>query len=154
VRDAFIMKDLYAVRNMRQAFHYGFVPGVIMAGLMTLTRGTFPGGIFKTTADRDEPLFIGKKSALPSDGRYLFDKLSSVHLTGNKSRDNQPNHLRVETQVPEVVSEAWIHMCPAHVYEAPLRLNPTNCIQCGAISAKGGQFTPPEGGSGPEYQET
>ena len=26
--------------------------------------------------------------------------------------------------------------------------------QCGAITAKGGQLTPPEGGSGPEYTLT
>jgi electron-transferring-flavoprotein dehydrogenase len=27
-------------------------------------------------------------------------------------------------------------------------------VQCGAISAKGGRLTPPEGGSGPEYWQT
>ena len=166
VRQSFMMKELYAVRNMRPAFNYGLAPGVILSGLMTLTHGIFPGGIWKTKADRDEPLFIGQRSALPQDGQTIFDKLSSVYLSGNKSRDDQPNHIRVQTDVPEAVREAWIHMCPANVYEAQprvagspppadgLRLNPTNCIQCGAISAKGGQFTPPEGGSGPEYQET
>jgi electron-transferring-flavoprotein dehydrogenase len=53
-------------------------------------------------------------------------------------------------------------MCPAAVYEwgeeagagRALRVNPTNCVQCGAISAKGGRLTPPEGGSGPEYTLT
>jgi electron-transferring-flavoprotein dehydrogenase len=55
-------------------------------------------------------------------------------------------------------------MCPAKVYEiadeAPVdgtvtvRLNPSNCVQCGAITAKGGRLTPPEGGSGPEYTIT
>jgi electron-transferring-flavoprotein dehydrogenase len=33
-------------------------------------------------------------------------------------------------------------------------VNPSNCVQCGAISAKGGRLTPPEGGSGPEYTIT
>ena len=33
-------------------------------------------------------------------------------------------------------------------------VNPSNCVQCGAISAKGGRLTPPEGGSGPEYTLT
>ena len=51
-------------------------------------------------------------------------------------------------------------MCPAQVYEAGaadgdgmvhVEVNPSNCVQCGAISAKGGRLTPPEGGSGPEY---
>ena len=32
-----------------------------------------------------------------------------------------------------------------------LKLAPSNCVQCGAITAKGGRLTPPEGGSGPEY---
>ena len=33
-------------------------------------------------------------------------------------------------------------------------LAPSNCVQCGAITAKGGRLTPPEGGSGPEYTRT
>jgi electron-transferring-flavoprotein dehydrogenase len=51
-------------------------------------------------------------------------------------------------------------MCPAAVYElgertddgmVEVKLTPSNCVQCGAITAKGGRLTPPEGGSGPEY---
>jgi electron-transferring-flavoprotein dehydrogenase len=53
-------------------------------------------------------------------------------------------------------------MCPAAVYEwgtneqgsKVIVTNPSNCVQCGAISAKGGRLTPPEGGSGPEYTVT
>jgi electron-transferring-flavoprotein dehydrogenase len=53
-------------------------------------------------------------------------------------------------------------MCPAGVYEVEpgnaggvsVRVTPSNCVQCGAISAKGGRLTPPEGGSGPEYTLT
>jgi electron-transferring-flavoprotein dehydrogenase len=54
-------------------------------------------------------------------------------------------------------------MCPAQVYEVgsadgegtvTVRMTPSNCVQCGAISAKGGRLTPPEGGSGPEYSLT
>jgi electron-transferring-flavoprotein dehydrogenase len=33
-----------------------------------------------------------------------------------------------------------------------MHVNPSNCVHCGAITAKGGRLTPPEGGSGPEYQ--
>ena len=35
-----------------------------------------------------------------------------------------------------------------------LIVNPSNCVQCGAITAKGGRLTPPEGGDGPVYQVT
>ena len=33
-------------------------------------------------------------------------------------------------------------------------VNYTNCVQCGAITAKGGRLTPPEGGDGPLYTLT
>ena len=33
-------------------------------------------------------------------------------------------------------------------------VNYTNCVQCGAITAKGGRLTPPEGGDGPLYHIT
>jgi electron-transferring-flavoprotein dehydrogenase len=92
-----------------------------------------------------------------------FDKLSSVFLSGNRTRDDQPNHVRVATRVPAELAELWSRMCPAQVYEAgamgddglvELELSPSNCVQCGAITAKGGRLTPPEGGSGPEYTVT
>ena len=35
-----------------------------------------------------------------------------------------------------------------------LIVNPSSCVQCGAITAKGGRLTPPEGGDGPVYQVT
>lgn len=162
VRHGFVGRDLYRVRNMRQAFQYGFIPGVLLAGLMTVTGGAFPGWPFKSRRDAEEPLFKGERTYPRPDGKLLFDKLSSVHASGNAGRDDQPNHLRLQTEVPEVVGEAWINMCPANVYEwgtdaggkKVLRMNPTNCVQCGAIGAKGGRLTPPEGGSGPAYTET
>jgi len=68
-----------------------------------------------------------------------------------------PDHLRVRKDVPPEVAELWEHMCPAQVYEAVdggVEVTASNCIQCGAITAKGGRLTPPEGGSGPEYTLT
>jgi electron-transferring-flavoprotein dehydrogenase len=66
--------------------------------------------------------------------------------------------------VPRELATAWEKMCPAQVYEidesqsangtVTVRVNPSNCVQCGAITAKGGRLTPPEGGSGPEYTLT
>lgn len=159
IQKSFIWKDLKKVRNMRQAFAHGFWKGSFLAGLMTITGGLFPGGCFKTKPDREESLFLGDKEYPKADGKYTFDKLSSAYSSGNRSRDKQPNHIRLKTDVSEAVGEAWIHMCPANVYEwkegkKEIRINPTNCIHCGAITAKGGRLTPAEGGSGPEYTET
>src|SRR5262249_1064947 len=96
------------------------------------------------------------KSYPTPDGKLTFDKLSSVFASGNKTRDDQPNHIRIERRVPREVAELWTHMCPAQVYEVGrededgtglVDVAPSNCAQ-------GGRLTPPEGGSGPEYTVT
>ncbi len=65
--------------------------------------------------------------------------------------------------MPRELAIAWANLCPAQVYEVgaegedglvELEVTPSNCVQCGAITAKGGRLTPPEGGSGPEYTLT
>jgi electron-transferring-flavoprotein dehydrogenase len=163
VRDGFIWEDLKRVRNMRQAFGRGFYAGGILAGMMTASRGAFPPGERPTERDADQPLALtGRSARYPApDGTLTFDKLSSVYLSGNRTRDDAPNHLRVQTRVPRELGELWAHMCPAQVYEigagegeVHVEVTPSNCVQCGAISAKGGRLTPPEGGAGPEYTLT
>ena len=77
--------------------------------------------------------------------------------------------------MPLELALMWQNMCPAQVYEVPeeeleardrtasldaqaarskVHITPSNCVQCGAITAKGGRLTPPEGGDGPNYQQT
>jgi len=161
VKNSFIWKDLYRVRNMRQAFQNGFLSGFILAGLMTVTGGLFPGWRFRSHRDSEKEMFKGNDRNYPKpDNKFTFDKLNSVFATGNRSRENQPNHIRINKDVPDVIAEAWINMCPAQVYEwnedsgsKELRLDPSNCVQCGAITSKGGRLTPTEGGSGPEYEQ-
>ena len=164
IKNSEVWKDLWRIRNFRPSFQKGFVYGAIANGLSMLTRGKLPKKV-SLTADRDEPVFIGPDRNYPKpDGEYIFDKLSSVFLSGNKTRDDQPNHIRVRTNVPLELAVAWENMCPAKVYEVvadsekdgfvDVRVNNPNCVQCGAITAKGGQLTPPEGGSGPEYTLT
>ena len=125
--------------------------------------GKLPPGNAKLEGDADAPLAVGDRArAYPApDGKLTFDKLSSVYLSGNKTRDDAPSHIRIQHTVAPEVAEAWVHMCPAHVYElagearrpglVTVEVTPSNCVQCGAITAKGGRLTPPEGGSGPEY---
>jgi electron-transferring-flavoprotein dehydrogenase len=160
IRDTFIWDDLKRVRNMRQAFGNGFWLGGAMAGAMTMSFGKFPPGNKKTERDSEQELIRTKRaSRYPKpDGKLTFDKLSSVFLSGNKTRDDAPNHIQLRTDVPEEVARMWEHMCPAQVYEAKegggVEVTPSNCVQCGAITAKGGRLTPPEGGAGPEYRLT
>ncbi|HEV2058369.1 MAG TPA: electron-transfer flavoprotein:ubiquinone oxidoreductase [Solirubrobacteraceae bacterium] len=166
VNDSLIGKELYEVRNTRQPFQKGFLRGGPLVNLMILTKGRFPGGRRGWHRNDAKPVFIGDtKGAYPKpDGKYTFDKLSSVYITGNATRDDAPNHIRVRKRVPREVAETWAWMCPAGVYEIPedapshgpveVIVNYTNCVQCGAITAKGGRLTTPEGGDGPLYQIT
>ncbi|MDE3191400.1 MAG: 4Fe-4S dicluster domain-containing protein [Acidobacteriota bacterium] len=165
VRSGFIGRDLHEVRDMRQVFGRGFVVGGALASAMTVSKGRVAVGKMRAEPDAEQPLLRSDRAArYPGpDGTLTFDKLSSVFLSGNKTRDDQPNHVRVERRVAREVADLWINMCPAQVYElgteggdgtVTIQLAPSNCVQCGAITAKGGRLTPPEGGSGPEYTNT
>ncbi len=165
VRESFIWSDLHEVRNMRQVFGRGFLLGGALASAMTVSKGRVELGKLPAEPDADAPLLrSGRASSYPApDGQLVFDKLSSVFASGNKTRDDQPNHIRIEKRVPREVAELWVSMCPAQVYEigpeggdgtVDVQVAPSNCVQCGAITAKGGRLTPPEGGSGPEYTLT
>jgi electron-transferring-flavoprotein dehydrogenase len=172
-----VEKDTYRSRNMRQPFGRGFFIGGAIASLMEISGGRIPGGHWQTHDDATMPVFIGPERDYPKpDGKTTFDKLSSVFATGNATRDDAPNHIRIQDTVPLEVALMWQNMCPAQVYEVPdeeleaakasgngkldgkrevkVQITPSNCVQCGAITAKGGRLTPPEGGDGPNYQVT
>jgi electron-transferring-flavoprotein dehydrogenase len=166
IEDSLTGRELYQVRNLRQPFQKGFLKGGPIVNLAIATRGKLPPGRLAWHRNDEKPMFIGdtyKRYPRP-DGRYTFDKLSSVFITGNATRDDAPNHIRVQRHVPREVAETWKWMCPAGVYEIPedapetgpvdVIVNYTNCVQCGAITAKGGRLTTPEGGDGPLYQIT
>jgi electron-transferring-flavoprotein dehydrogenase len=172
VREGLIGKDMHQARNMRQPFSKGFFLGGAIASAMTVTKGAFPGGHWSQEHDSENEMFIGKAGdTYPKpDGELTFDKLSSVFLSGNATRDDAPNHVRIQTEVPIEVAQTWVSMCPAQVYEIPedqieahnngsgegtveVHVTASNCVQCGAITAKGGRLTPPEGGDGPLYTQ-
>jgi electron-transferring-flavoprotein dehydrogenase len=163
-----IQKDTYRSRNMRQPFAKGFLVGGAIANVMELSGGRLPPGHWSTHDDATVDVFIGPERDYPKpDGKRTFDKLSSVFASGNATRDDAPNHIRVQDKVPLELALMWQNMCPAQVYEVAeedldkdpsaevrVQITPSNCVQCGAITAKGGRLTPPEGGDGPNYQVT
>jgi electron-transferring-flavoprotein dehydrogenase len=166
VEESLIGTELYQTRNMKQPFGKGFFVGGAITNAMVLTKGRFPGGRWSNHSDAEAPVHVGdKKDSYPKpDGKYTFDKLSSVYISGNSTRDDAPNHIRIQKRVPRTLAETWRWMCPAEVYEIPddapddgyvdVIVNYTNCVQCGAITAKGGRLTAPEGGDGPLYTIT
>ena len=166
IEDSTTGQELYQVRNTRQPFSKGFIKGAPLVNLAIATKGKFPRGRLEWHRNDQQPLFVGDthKDYPKPDGKYTFDKLSSVYISGNATRDDAPNHIRLHKNVPREIAEGWRWMCPAGVYEIPedapdngpvdVIVNYTNCVQCGAITAKGGRLTPPEGGDGPLYTIT
>lgn len=104
-----------------------------------------------------------------ADKVLSFDKPSSLFLSGTQHEENQPNHLLIASQhvaieqhIPRF-NEASQRFCPAGVYEVVekdgsryLHTNSTNCLHCKTCDIKDPsqniEWTTPEGGGGPSYQ--
>ena len=108
------------------------------------------------------------------DGKFFWSKLSSVSMTGTQHDEDSPNHLHLKSpnvcrdQCSKKYQSPCTHFCPAHVYEMipslenkgkkDLQINYTNCIHCQTCDIKcpydNIDWNLPEGGGGPQYQET
>ena len=151
IKNSFIAKDLYKVRNMRQAFKSGFYSGGIKAGLMTLTGGAFPGDPAHSEEDAAEEKIYSSQSI----DNVGISKVDAVYLSGNKTRDDIPVHLKVGKDISSEVAEMYAALCPAGVYEVQngqLVINAPNCVDCKATDVIGPRWQPREGGSGPDYK--
>ena len=157
VDDSVIMKDLKERRNMRLAFKGGFLSGGVKAGLMTLTKGAFPGGKIAIEEDAADEKYLGpEKEKFVPDGELTFSKVDAVYKSGNQTRDDIPSHLIIGEDVSPELAEMYVHLCPAGVYERDgekLLVNAPNCVDCKATDVLGPRWTPREGGSGPAYRQ-
>ena len=155
VDESFIIRDLHRHRNMRAAFKSGLFMGGVKATLLTLTNGAFPAGRPEGERDSDVPRGRVPTTPFTPDGKLTFSKLDAVFKSGNKTRDNIPNHLLLDREVPPDIIELYQHLCPAGVFERrgdDLIFNPPNCVDCKATDVLGPRWTPREGGSGPKYR--
>jgi len=114
-----------------------------------------------------------------ADGKLTFDLLTNLQRSGTYHAEDQPIHLRIkpdQAHVPESISLPNYagpeqRFCPAAVYEyvedetaakkggtsnKKLVINSQNCIHCKCCSIKMPneyiEWTVPEGGGGPQYQ--
>ena len=122
LRESYVWNDLRRVRNMRPAFHSGFARGALVAGAALNTLGRFPPRDLRLEPDAAAEMFVGDRAErYPTpDGKLFFDKLSRVYLSGNRTREDAPNHIVIQPRVPREVAEAWLGVCRAHVEEAKL----------------------------------
>ncbi len=171
VKNSWIGKELYKVRNIRPAFAKGMWFGLGYAALDTyLFRGKAPW-TFHHHADHAQlkPAKECTKIDYPQpDGALSFDLLSSVFLSNTNHEEDQPAHLKLKQ------SELWkpvnyerydspeSRYCPAGVYEAVeekgewrLQINAQNCVHCKTCDIKDPEqninWVTPEGGGGPNY---
>ena len=154
ILDGYIASDLAETRNMRPAFKDGFWMGSMKAGLMTLTKGAFPGGTIVMEEDAAALREVTPPQE-PIKGRFTISKLDAVYLAGNATRDDIPSHLLPKESVPEAVGKFYESLCPAGVYEwngSELVVNAPNCVDCKATDVVGPRWRPREGGSGPSYR--
>lgn len=166
-------KELYRARNIRPAMNWGLWKGLAYAAVDTyLFRGHAPWTLHNH-ADYAQlkPADQCKKIEYPKhDNKITFDLMTSVFLTNSIADENQPCHLKLKH--PEdaininykIYASPETRYCPAGVYEIikdeanqpKFHMNYVNCIQCKACDIKDPTqnivWTPPEGGSGPQYR--
>lgn len=174
IKNSWLAKELYSVRNIRPAFKYGLIPGLINAAFETyITRGHSPWTLtnhadYSTLIPADK----AKKIMYPkADGKLTFDKLASVFLSNTYHEENQPCHLKLKQAKLAIdvnlktYASPESRYCPAAVYEIVeeegkgprLQINAQNCIHCKTCDIKDPRqnivWQAPEGGGGPNYTD-
>ena len=78
---------------MRQVFDKGFYVGGALASGMIMSKGRFPPKDYGTEPNAASELLRSRRARRypQPDGTLVFDKLSSVFASGNRTGDDQPN---------------------------------------------------------------
>jgi electron-transferring-flavoprotein dehydrogenase len=171
LKKTWLWDELIQVRNIRPAFRWGLLAGIVYGALETyLFRGKMPW-TFKHHADHKS--LKQAKDCTPiaypkPDGKISFDRLSSVFISNTNHEENQPAHLKLaDPSIAITVNLAEYdapeqRYCPAGVYEIVreaagprLQINAQNCVHCKTCDIKDPtqniNWTVPEGGGGPNY---
>lgn len=174
-RGSAIGRDLRPVRNVKPLWsRFGTLGGFALGGLDMWTN-TFGFSLFGTLGHGgpDHAATQPGADAAPVaygrvDGAVTFDRLSSVFLSNTLHEEDQPIHLRVCDMALQQRSEHDVYdgpsalYCPAAVYEwveetdgPRYVINAANCVHCKTCDIKDPNqnidWTPPEGGGGPNY---
>jgi len=180
IKDSVIYKDLYPVRNFRQAFSKGLLVGGFNFGTLLITGGAGFFGKLKSHPDKDATKtlseFKGKlfkerfKGKLEFDKVLTFDKVTDVFYSGVNHDEQQVAHVKINN--PESFNAINIKQygapcqffCSSEVYELhtdkngnqELRIHAENCMHCKTCDIKtpgdGITWSVPNGGNGPDFQ--
>ncbi|HKV04159.1 MAG TPA: electron transfer flavoprotein-ubiquinone oxidoreductase [Candidatus Acidoferrales bacterium] len=176
IEQSWIRKELWAVRNVHQGFHGGFMKGMVNTALQMITGGRGLIDPMRSEAgykeyrklNRDRTL-VDQSTRFKGDGKLTFDRLTDVYHSGTRHDEDQPCHLVVLE--PAICGDRCVrefgnpcqYFCPAAVYEMviekgepKLKINAANCVHCKTCDIADPyqiiQWVPPEGGGGPNYE--
>lgn len=180
VFNSMIRKELYPVRNFRQAFAKGLILGGIQFGSQLITGGAgFFGRLrshpdYQTTVKLSElkkkPFKERFKGKLEFDKVLTFDKATDIFYSGVHHDEQQVVHLHINDQEKfnkvniEQYGTPEEFFCSSEVYEIhtnkagrkELRIHAENCMHCKTCDIKspgqGITWVVPNGGNGPEFQ--
>ena len=154
------------VRNTRQPFQKGFIRGGAARQPGDRHQGPVPGRALAWHRNDEKPMFVGDTPrTLSQAGRqvHVRQALVGLHHRQRDARRRAQPHPRAEARAARGRRDVGVDV-PGRRLRDPRRrarggpvdliVNYTNCVQCGAITAKGGRLTTPEGGDGPLYQIT
>lgn len=173
IKNSWIHEELYQARNFRPWFKFGLKIGTFLGGLeLKLFKGKTPWTLHHHQEDRACTKTIKEEKIInypKPDGVISFDRMSSVFLANIYHQEDQPIHLRLKDSA-KAIEECYKNYdspeqryCPAGVYEIVkdeqnqprLQINGANCVHCKTCDIKDPTdnivWTPPEGGSGPNY---
>ena len=175
LRNSWAWQDLDAVRNVKPRLaKYGTVLGSLVSGvemwlgslglrLPWTLRHAKPDHAALRPAAEATPIAYPKP-----DNVVSFDRLASLALSNIAHDHDQPNHLQLKDAAVPITLNLPVYdapeqrYCPAGVYEIvstegqpALQINAQNCIHCKTCDIKDPsqniRWVPPEGGSGPIY---
>lgn len=176
IRDSWLWKDLYAVRNIKPALSaWGNRWGTLYGGMDMWLHSlgmTLPWTLKHKQADHETLVAANLTTPIiypAPDGKITFDRLSSVYLANIEHEENQPVHLILANSEIPIATNLTVYAspeqryCPAGVYEIvtknetqALQINAANCVHCKACDIKDPlqniTWVPPQGGSGPYYE--
>lgn len=180
VNNSWIHKELYPVRNFRQGFAKGLIPGGFNFGTQLITGGAGFFGRLKSEPDslttkdlntlKAKPFKERFKGKLEFDKVLTFDKAFDIYHSGVHHDEQQVVHLHINNQEQfdainiEQYGAMEQYFCSSEVYELhtskdgtrELRIHAENCMHCRTCDIKspgeGITWVIPNGGNGPEFQ--
>jgi electron-transferring-flavoprotein dehydrogenase len=173
LRASAVGRELWKVRNIKPGFKKGLWFAMLNGAWETAVGGRSPWTLKIPRPD----MALEKLDDFTSPDRHWGertlpprDRLAGVFFAATSHDESQPVHLKVAdtnicaTRCTVEYGNPCENFCPANVYEMVddgaggrrLQINASNCVHCKACDIKDPygiiNWTTPEGGSGPNYQ--